>query len=135
MAANRAHHPATFAGKRSEKGESLLDEFDIQPRYTSTTRHHRSLPSRSVLGLFASLRPAKHSGQQVRSPPRTHLTALSEVGATAFETQEQAGHAKLDTTMSYVRRISYRVATLTYGGLWWARGDSNARPLPCQGSA
>jgi integrase len=34
---------------------------------------------------------------------RTHLTVLSEEGATAFETRDQAGHAKVETTMLYVK--------------------------------
>ena len=34
---------------------------------------------------------------------RTHLTVLSEVGATAFETRDQAGHGKIETTMTYVK--------------------------------
>lgn len=34
---------------------------------------------------------------------RTHLTVLSEVGATAFETRDQAGHSKIETTMTYVK--------------------------------
>jgi integrase len=34
---------------------------------------------------------------------RTHLTVLSEEGATAFETRDQAGHAKIETTMIYVK--------------------------------
>jgi len=34
---------------------------------------------------------------------RAHLTVLSEVGATAFETRDQAGHSKIETTMTYVK--------------------------------
>jgi hypothetical protein len=34
---------------------------------------------------------------------RTHLTVLSEEGATAFETRNQARHAKVETTMLYVK--------------------------------
>jgi hypothetical protein len=31
------------------------------------------------------------------------VTVLSEVGATAFETRDQAGHAKIETTIAYVK--------------------------------
>ena len=34
---------------------------------------------------------------------RTHLTVLSEEGATAFETRDQAGHGEAETTMLYVK--------------------------------
>jgi integrase len=39
---------------------------------------------------------------------RTHLTAFSEEGASAFETQDQAGHAKIETTTTYVRTSAER---------------------------
>jgi len=97
---------------------------------------------------------------------RTHLTLFSEEGGTAFETRDQAGHAKVETTMGYIRtsmerrrdavsRVTERLVPASNAGimrelglpensthpvtnsnetgLWWARGDSNARPLPCQG--
>jgi hypothetical protein len=35
---------------------------------------------------------------------RTHLTVMSEEGATAFETRDQAGPATVETTMAYVKR-------------------------------
>jgi len=42
---------------------------------------------------------------------RTHLTVLSEEGATAFETRDQAGHAKVETTMRYVKASLERRGT------------------------
>ena len=99
---------------------------------------------------------------------RTHLTVFSEEGGTAFETRDQAGHAKVETTMGYIRtsmdrrtnavsKVTERLFPASNAGImrelglpenptppvtssnetgsWWARGDSNARPLPCQGSA
>jgi integrase len=41
---------------------------------------------------------------------RTHLTTFSEEGGSAFETRDQAGHAKLETTMTYVKTSQERRA-------------------------
>jgi integrase len=51
---------------------------------------------------------------------RTHLTVLSEEGATAFETRDQAGHAKVETTMLYVKPRWCAAALRSKG---WPRGS------------
>lgn len=41
---------------------------------------------------------------------RTHLTTFSQEGGSAFETRDQAGHSKIETTMTYVKTTQERRA-------------------------
>ena len=91
---------------------------------------------------------------------REAVTELAKM-AGANQAQRMAGHSRADMSLHYtqadlaaqdaaVRDLQHRVRSgefksdpdTTDSGIdakllkaWWARGDSNARPLPCQGSA
>ncbi len=150
----------------------FLKPADVQPDDFVFQKHGEPLDERALLRqeLKPVLRRLKldFPGFGWHTFRRTHLTVFSEEGGTAFETRDQAGHAKVETTMGYIRtsldrrtkavsKVTERLLPPSNAGImrelgvpenpalpvnnsnetgsWWARGDSNARPLPCQGSS
>ncbi len=147
----------------------FLKPADVQPDDFVFQKHGEPLDERALLRqeLKPVLRRLKldFPGFGWHTFRRTHLTVFSEEGGTAFETRDQAGHAKVETTMGYIRtsldrrtkavsKVTERLLPPSNAGImrelgvpenpalpvnnsnetgsWWARGDSNARPLPCQ---
>src|SRR5581483_416262 len=50
--------------------------------------------------------------------------------AGAHQVERIAGHSRVDISLHYTQADQ---DVQTKAESWWARGDSNARPLPCQG--
>jgi len=86
--------------KALKPAEALPDSFVFhaagQPLDERSVLRYELRPVVKALGLY-------FEGFGWHTFRRTHLTVLSEEGATAFETRDQAGHAKVETTMLYVK--------------------------------
>jgi integrase len=105
--------PKTRSSRRDLPVGVLIEQYkalkpvEVPPDAFVFHEEGQPLDERSVLRY--QLRPVAKAlqlyfdGFRWHTFRRTHLTALSEEGATAFETRDQAGHAKVETTMLYVK--------------------------------
>ncbi len=81
---------------RAIKGEGFVFHQNGEPLDEGSVLKYQLRPVLKRLGLY-------FEGFGWHTFRRTHLTVLSEEGASAFETREQAGHSNIITTMNYVK--------------------------------
>lgn len=111
---------------RAIQGQGFVFQQDGEPLDERSVLKYRLRPIVKRLGFY-------FEGFGWHTFRRTHLTVLSEEGATAFETRDQAGHSKIETTMGYVkpsmeRRTSAvkRLEDRLFSGIVRGRNDDEA---------
>jgi integrase len=87
---------AKYAAMRSASGDLVFRQADGRPYTDCELLANYLTPILKRLGL-------KFDGGGWHVFRKMHLTWFSENGATAFETQEQAGHSRIETTSIYVK--------------------------------